>query len=141
MANTTQDLREPAPPKIQIVRILHAEDNPIIAGILQDLAEHQGWDLDHCVEGEAALKQLASVVHYDLLLVDYELLGMNGLELVKRARNMVHRRFLPIVMMSGTLDEREARHAGADAFLRKPQDIKLLGETITRLLGEDEQDT
>ena len=36
--------------------------------------------------------------------------------------------------MSGTLEEATAREAGADAFLRKPQDIGLLVETIHRLL-------
>lgn len=36
---------------------------------------------------------------------------------------MFHRRYLPIVMMSGTLEEATARKAGTDAFLRKPEDI------------------
>ena len=44
-------------------------------------------------------------------------------------------------MMSGTLDETTAREAGADAFLRKPQDIGLLVHTINRLLDDREQDT
>jgi hypothetical protein len=46
---------------------------------------------------------------------------------------------MPIVMMSGTLSEAAARNAGANAFLRKPQDIGSLVETITRLLSEREQ--
>ncbi len=53
---------------------------------------------------------------------------------------MFHRRYMPIVMMSGTLDEATALEAGADAFLRKPQGIALLVETINRLLHEREQD-
>ncbi len=138
MVNTTQDVREAAPQKIQTVRILHVEDDLTVAAIVQEFAQHEGWELDHCVDGQSALKQLASVVHYDLLLVDYELPEMNGLELVEHARSMVHRRHIPIVMMSGTLDERAARDAGADAFLHKPQDFELLVQTISRLLDRSQ---
>lgn len=44
-------------------------------------------------------------------------------------------------MLSATPVEAAAREAGADVFLRKPQDIGSLVETITRLLGsaEDEE--
>ena len=56
------------------------------------------------MEGNAALEELASDTDYDLLLVDYELPGVNGLELIRHVRSMFHRRYLPIVMMSGTLD-------------------------------------
>jgi CheY-like chemotaxis protein len=44
---------------------------------------------------------------------------VNGLELVRQARSMVHRQDLRIIMLSGTLHEAEAREAGADGFLRK----------------------
>ena len=91
-------------------------------------------------DGALALEEICGNTHYDLLLVDYDLPGLNGLELVQQTRVMVHRRYLPIVMMSGTLDEPAARQAAADAFLHKPQDIGNLVQTITRLLREREQD-
>jgi DNA-binding response OmpR family regulator len=43
-------------------------------------------------------------------------------------------------MLSGTLHEAEAREAGADSFLRKPQDIGSIVETVNRLVGEHEQE-
>jgi len=107
---------------------------------VRELAEHEAWEIDHCDDAQAALKKLRTVVHYDLLLIDYDLPGaMNGLQLTETARGMVHRRYVPIVMMSGTLDERTAREAGADAFLHKPQQFALLVQTINRLL-DPEQD-
>jgi CheY-like chemotaxis protein len=72
--------------------------------------------------------------HYDLVLVDNELPGLSGLELVQRARRMTHRRRTPIVMLSGTDCETEAWRAGVDAFLRKPDDIDQVASTIARLL-------
>jgi CheY-like chemotaxis protein len=55
--------------------------------------------------------------------VDHEPPDLRGLDLIEQFRGMFHRRYMPIVMMSGTLDEAAARAAGADAFLRKPEDI------------------
>ena len=100
------------------------------------MAEHEGWTIEHSVEGNAALDELASDADYDLLLVDHDLPGLSGVELMEQVRSMLHRRYIPIVMMSGRLDEATAREAGADAFLRKPEGIGSLVSTITRLLEE-----
>ena len=45
-----------------------------------------------------------------------------------------------MVVLAAYPVEAEAREAGADVFLRKPQDIGLLAETINRLLGERQQE-
>jgi CheY-like chemotaxis protein len=128
---------ETAGHKAQTIRILHVEDDPTVAELVREITRDEGWELEQCVEGNAALEELASDADYDLLVVDYELPGINGLELIRDVRSMFHRRYLPIVMMSGRLEEATAREAGADAFLRKPQDIGLLVETINRLLNPD----
>ena len=44
------------------------------------------------------------------------------------------------MVMSGTLDEAEAREGGANAFLRKRQDIRSIVETINRPVGKHEQE-
>lgn len=118
------------------VRILHIEDDYTVAALVEEIAEHEAWEVEHRIEGNAALEELASDAQYDLLLVDHELPGLNGVELIEQVRSMFHRRYMPIVLMSGTLDETTALEAGADAFLRKPQGIGLLVETINRLLEE-----
>ncbi|MCA1579189.1 MAG: response regulator [Acidobacteria bacterium] len=123
--------------KTGTIRILHVEDDPTVGELVQEMAQGEGWQLKQYVEGNAALEELASDADYDLLVVDYELPGVNGLELIRHVRSMFHRRYLPIVMMSGRLEEATAREAGADAFLRKPQDIGSLIETINRLLDPD----
>jgi CheY-like chemotaxis protein len=134
------DLDQGSNEATQPIRILHVEDDPTIAGLVQEISEHEGWKVEHCIDGTTALKELASDRDYDILLVDYQLPGMNGLELVRQARSMVHRQDLRIIMLSGTLHEAEAREAGADAFLRKPQDIGSIVEIVNRLVGEHEQE-
>ena len=70
----------------------------------------------------------------------YDLPGVNGLELVSRAREPAHRARIPIVVLSATPIGAEARAAGADVFLQKPQDVTSLVDTISRLLGERGQE-
>ncbi len=86
-------------------------------------------------EGVAALAQIESSVHYDLMILDNELPGVGGIELIRRARALAHRQRTPIIMLSASDVERDARRAGASAFLRKPQEIPALAETIARLLA------
>jgi DNA-binding response OmpR family regulator len=80
------------------------------------------------------MKKIASHARYDLLLLDYELSGMNGIQLVQQARSLAHRRTIPILILSAVLDEASALTAGADALLRKPEDISAVAETVARLL-------
>jgi CheY-like chemotaxis protein len=72
---------------------------------------------------------------YDLILLDNELPNVNGLELTRRARELPHRKQTPIIMLSASEGVRDALLAGADVFLRKPQDIGAIVPTIARLLS------
>jgi len=122
----------------RVFRILHVEDDVTVAGLVREIVEHEGWAIQHLVEAHAALAELASDAEYDVLLVDHDLPGLTGLDLIRHVRGMFHRRYMPIVMMSGRLDEATALEAGADAFLRKPQGIGLFVEMINRLVGDRE---
>lgn len=121
-------------------KILHVEDSEIVAGMAKEVLENHGWQVETCADGNAALEKISSEAHYDLLLIDYDLPGVNGLELVHRARKLPHRSRTPIVVLSATPVAAGAREAGADVFLEKPRDVSLLVETIARLLGEGEQE-
>ncbi len=87
-----------------------------------------------CTDGHSALDKLTRKDHYDLLLIDNDVPGLSGLELIKRARTISHRRRMSIVLLSGTDCEAEALEAGVDAFLKKPEQIDQLPSTIGRLL-------
>ena len=122
------------------VSILHIEDDEIVAAVARELLEAQGWKVETCADGNAALKKISSDDEYDLLLVDYDLPGVNGLKLINHARELDHRCDTPMVVLAANPVEAEAREAGADVFLRKPQDIGLLAETINQILGERQQE-
>lgn len=116
------------------VTILHAEDNQVVADTIKETLEQKGWKVDTCTDGAMALRRIESNATYDVLLLDYNLPRVNGLELVRRARQTAHRKRTPIIMLSATDCEREAWRAGVTAFLRKPDDVLRLAETISRVL-------
>jgi DNA-binding response OmpR family regulator len=122
------------------IRTLHIEDDETIATVAREILEEQGWQVQTCNDGDAAIEHISGGVHYDFLLIDYDLPGVNGLDLVKRARNLAHRFRTPIGVLSASAVEAETREAGADVFLRKPQDIGSIAVTIVRLLSEHKKD-
>jgi CheY-like chemotaxis protein len=130
----------PAPPAPRRSRsqvsIFHAEDNKLVGQLVHDLVTAENWKIDLCTDGDTALKKLTGDEPYDVLVVDNDLPGLSGVELIQRARKITHRRRTPIVMVSGDDYESEAWRAGADAFLKKPEEIGDLPTTITRLLRE-----
>lgn len=121
---------------VSTIRILHVEDDETIAVLTREMLEAQGWYVETCSNGTSALEKICSDARYDCLLVDYKLPDLNGLELVHRARTLAHRSKTLIAVISANSVEAEAREAGADVFLSKPQDLLSLPDTIKRLLVE-----
>jgi CheY-like chemotaxis protein len=134
----TSSAVQPYTDRARTIRILHVEDDETIAEMIKEMLALQDWQVEKCGDGKVALERIASDADYDLLLVDYDLPGVNGLELVQQARKLAHRAEIPIIMLAATPVAAEAREAGADVFLQKPQDVTLLVETITRLLRKRE---
>ena len=126
--------------KTHAVMILLVEDNQIVAGAIGETLEINEWKVETCMDGTTALERIASDAHYDLMLLDYTLPDLDGLQLVKRARQLAHRSQTPIIMLSASPVEAAARDAGVNVFLPKPQDIGSLAETINRLLEERDQE-
>lgn len=110
----------------------------MVAAVTREILEAQQWKVESCVDGRAAFAKICSYAHYDVLLVDYDVPSVNGLEIVRSVRSMGHRSAMPIVMLSASPVQAAAREAGVDAFLQKPQDIGLLVEMINRLLDKRE---
>src|SRR5918997_733360 len=114
--------------------IFLVEDSKFVSDAVKETLELEGWHVSACADGLIALRLIKSEAQFDLLLLDNELPNMSGLELTRRARDLAHRQRTPIVMLSATERARDAKLAGANEFLRKPQDIGKIVETVARLL-------
>lgn len=116
------------------VTILFVEDHKLVADAIGDRLRLEGWRVESFADGLSGLKEVEGDGHFDLLLLDEDLPGLSGLEIVSRARDLPHRKLTPIIVISATNCQAAARSAGADVFLRKPQDIFSLVSTVSRLL-------
>jgi CheY-like chemotaxis protein len=133
-----QDSVSDSASETRTIRILHVEDNETVAAMIKETLESEDWQVEACADGAEALERIRSDAQYDLFLLDYELPGLNGIELLQQARALAHRREVPVIVLSGTAVEEEVMRAGANAFLRKPEDISSVVQTISHLLGSTE---
>lgn len=114
--------------------ILYAEENMMLWQTVCDVLEFAGWYVKRHGAGYG-YAHIESREHFDLLIIDRDSRMVDGLTLVRRARQLPHRRETPIILISLSDCADEAREAGADAFLRKPNNLIELVETIRRLLA------
>jgi DNA-binding response OmpR family regulator len=122
--------------------ILYVEGNSTLRHFLNDVFDLAGWHAHRAFDVSSAESLLRSPQRFSLLMTADELPPLNllpgrsGLELVKFARSLQHRRDMPILFFSIEDCAEQAIAAGANAFLRKPHDMFLLVDTIRRLLAE-----
>ncbi len=116
------------------VTILFVEDNEVVLKVVKATLELEGWRVEVYEDGVAALRALDGEGQYDLIIADDDLPGARGLELIRRARTLQHRRRTPIIMFSSGPNRAEALDAGADEFLQKPEGIYAVRETVALLL-------
>ena len=92
--------------------------------------------------GEEALKAFcmgSCEKPYDLVLMDWKMPGMNGVEATRRIREDKRLQGIPVIMMTAFDREElleEARQAGVNAFLMKPIKQSLLFDTIMEAFGQ-----
>jgi len=112
--------------------ILFVTQNHMLRVLVRDVLEFAGWYVKEAntIYAQAMLEQRE---HFDLLIIDNDA-PYNGLELVRLLRRWPHRKATPIILISLEDLAGEAREAGADAFLRKPNNLIELVDTIRRLL-------
>ena len=115
--------------------ILYVEDYELVLLHVKEMLEAQGWRVETCRDGSRALEIIEGASFYDVLILDNGLPGVSGLELVRRARRLTHRRRTPIIMLSAGVSENAARQAGADVYLKKPDEIDAIVEAVKRLIG------
>ena len=102
------------------MRILLAEDDPVIADGICRALRRGGCAVDHVADGMEADTALASQV-FDLLILDLGLPRMNGIDVLKRLRARKSAQPVLILTAQDGVDDRvRGLDAGADDYLTKP---------------------
>ena len=102
------------------MHILLVEDDVELAGSLRGRFHEQGYQVDHCVDGEAGLAS-ACVTEYQVIVLDRMLPRLDGLNFVRRLRERkVTTPVIYLTTMSGIDDRVQGLEAGGDDYLVKP---------------------
>lgn len=117
-----------------MAKVLVVEDNLEQAGTLAKWLESQGHAVDvvHC--GEDAL-HLFATYRYELVILDWALPGVSGLEVCVQYRRQGGRAV--VLMLTGRDDvpsKADGLNSGADDYLSKPYDLRELSARVTALL-------
>ena len=123
-------------------RVLVVDDDPQIIRALRAGLGVQGYEVVTARNGETAL-DLAAGSRVDLVVLDLELPGIDGVEVVGRLRGWTQ---VPVLVLSAheALDDRvRALDAGADDYVSKPFAMEELGarmRAVMRRASEDQSD-
>ncbi|HCA21350.1 MAG TPA: hypothetical protein DEO87_03100 [Lachnospiraceae bacterium] len=108
------------------MRVLVVDDEEIAAEHARLVLDEAGIQADTCLSGDEALKML-EIRHtkqepYNLVLLDWKMPDMDGIEVAKKIRALYSRETTIIILTSFNWDEilDEALHIGVDGFLAKP---------------------
>ncbi|WP_090688543.1 ATP-binding protein [Paraburkholderia phenazinium] len=111
-----------------IKRILVVEDDNEVRGMLVDSLKMLGYVVTEAPDGRTGLGRLAGD-HPDLLMVDFAMPGMNGIDVIAAARKV--RDDLPVILATGYADADISRLAvWRCSILRKPFQLDELARTV-----------
>ena len=116
-------------------RILLVDDNANGLAARKSVLEELGYSIVTCTSGADALEQFDSRDPFDLVVTDYKMPRMDGLELIGRLRKLTPG--LPIVLISGYVDTLGMNEAstGADVVIQKSaNEVSHLIRSVNRLL-------
>ena len=120
-------------------RILIIEDDEAILKVLRRVLTYEGYQVDTALEGKTGLT-MAHELHPDLIVLDWMLPGMEGLEVCRR---LLAAGSVPILMLTAkdTIQDRvQGLDAGADDYLVKPFELDELLARIRALLRRTQTD-
>lgn len=119
-------------------KILLAEDEEVLRMLVVDSLEDEGYEIDEAVDGIEAFEKIQGNL-YDLVLLDYMMPGMTGLDVIEKTRKLPDKQDLKIMMLtakSQKADQDLARKTGADYFLAKPFSPMELIQIVGEILNE-----
>jgi CheY-like chemotaxis protein len=117
--------------------VLIVEDNPRNLKLVRDVLAHAGYRTLEAATGEDGLA-LAQAEHPDLVLMDVQLPGIDGLEALARLRAEPATAGIPVMAVTAFAmeeDRRRFRSAGFDGYLEKPIDVRALPGQVAAALA------
>ena len=117
-------------------KVLLVDDSAVMRKIIQRNIKETGLIVDEFVEagdGKEALDKVNDNDNLDLILLDWNMPNMSGIEFVKTLRSLNLPNRIPVVMVTTEGSEakvNEAKESGADGYLTKPFTTDQLRDTL-----------
>lgn len=114
------------------------DDSAAMRHHLSKALQTLGWQVRNASSGNEALTVLDSLPRCDLILTDWHMPGMDGVELCRAVRRDAKHRNVKIIMVTSDAvmsAVNEALQAGADDFVMKPFTSQVLSERLEAIMG------
>jgi len=118
-------------------RILVVEDNPLNLKLVRDVLAVLGYDVVAATTGEEGVR-LAHECAPDLVLMDLQLPGIDGVEALRRLRRDPVVADVPVVAVTAFAmkgDEERIRNGGCEAYISKPISVMHFLDVVRKHLG------
>lgn len=120
-------------------RILFVDDDPILRAFAQVNLATPSTEIDLAANGAEALEHLRAA-RYDLVLLDLEMPGIDGFEILTRIRSDPALKDVAVIVQTGREDVEaidRCFHLGATSFVMKPLNWRLLAYQIRYVLRSE----
>ncbi|MBI4913409.1 MAG: response regulator [Acidobacteria bacterium] len=129
-----------APQELEGLKVLVVDDSPLAREMLEDQLRGFGFQVTTAGSGGAALQEL-DAKPFDLVLMDWKMPGMDGIETTRKIKEDPRLATIPAVIMVTAFGREEvmraAEKSGIRAFLIKPVNPSLLLDSILDVLGRE----
>ena len=117
--------------------ILIVEDNEKNMKLVRDVLQVKGYETLEAGTGEDGVR-LARARTPDLILMDIQLPGMNGIEALKALRAEPATASIPVIAITASVmqqDRQQIVNAGFDGFIEKPVNLRHLLDSVQKAVG------
>ncbi len=113
-------------------RILVVDDDPDIGIMIKTMLEYHGYSVMVTDKAEKT-EELIRADHFDLLIMDMLLSGLNGIDICTRIKQDKELSTIPVIMISAHPNAKEiCQNAGAEDFVSKPFDMQEMLDKISK---------
>ena len=124
--------------QLKTIKILLIDDDEWVRESLSLFFENGRWDLIALETAEEAIELLKNE-EYEIIITDYKLSGMDGLTFLHQIQKIKHN--VMKILITACLSKEvvsEANRLGVHDMIKKPFTMKVIEDTLSRLVKEDE---